>query len=266
MFCQNCGKKNNDIAKFCYNCGSSLKIEKDDDLDFNDEDSLDFDEEEFDPSTFSFKITDAKARRSYYERKAKEGNEKAIYIMATLCDISDEKLKALDYFKKICKKYPSLYDQMGMIYEVDLEDEDSAFECYEKGAEYGDVESIYSLGSCYLYGNGTEKNIDKAIELFEDASDKGNGRAMVHLGELYEEGEEIDLDEDLAFIYYKKACRVETYKKESHYRIGLCYYNGIGTAINKNLGVKYIREAAECGNRKAKRWMDENGYVYEEND
>ena len=272
MFCQNCGKRNKDSANFCYNCGSSLKIEDDDlsELDedwYNDEgeDSLAFEADEFDPRTFSLNLKNAEARRSYYENKAKKGDVEAIYVMANLCYFNFEEQKALDYYSKICNRYPSLYKEMGFIYK-DMRNNNAAFECFEKGAEHEDVDSIYWLGSCYLYGKGTKKNIDKAIEFFDDASEKGGGSAMVHLGELYEEGDIVDQDDTLAFIYYKKACRVETSHKESHYRLGLCYYNGIGTKVNEKLGVKYMREAAESGNRYAERWMNENGYEFEENE
>lgn len=32
----------------------------------------------------------------------------------------------------------------------------------------------YKLGQCYLYGNGIEKNLQKAVQLFIKSAEKGN--------------------------------------------------------------------------------------------
>lgn len=44
----------------------------------------------------------------------------------------------------------------------------------------------YQLGSCYLYGNGVDKDVDKGIKLLESASEQGIAEASYYLGQYYE--------------------------------------------------------------------------------
>ena len=198
MFCQNCGKKNSDGAKFCYSCGFSLKTSDDNELSLEDkgENSLN---DDFDPKTFKFNYNEAKARRSIYEARAQKGDAKSIYIIATLYYRDKKYFEAMEYYGKICDKYPSILFLMGIMCQVHFKKEDLAFKLFKKGADFGDDDAIYSLAMCYFYGKGIEKNKDKAVKLYEKAAVLGNGKAMLSLGKLYEEGNCVDENEYMAF-------------------------------------------------------------------
>jgi TPR repeat protein len=64
-----------------------------------------------------------------------------------------------------------------------------AFECYKKGAELGNNNSMYGLARMYRTGEGTVGNMYQAVEWLEKAVDAGNGIALETLRVMYENGE-----------------------------------------------------------------------------
>ena len=61
-----------------------------------------------------------------------------------------------------------------------------AFECFTIGADTGDPEAIFSLGTMYLGGKGTQHDFAKALELFMVAADQGYTPAFSNIGVIYE--------------------------------------------------------------------------------
>ena len=105
---------------------------------------------------------------SWYEKAAEQGDS-----------YSAEKLK-------------TLYDNYSVALEVDAED--------------GEPESQYRLGSCYYFGKGTSKNIEKALEWFNKAANSGNDKAQVVLGDFYFYGTDgMESDLETARFWYEKA-------------------------------------------------------------
>ena len=43
------------------------------------------------------------------------------------------------------------------------------------------------------------------------------------------------------------------------YWLGVFYYNGFGCKMNRQLGIQYIRQAAQLGVREAFNWMNQRG-------
>ena len=62
------------------------------------------------------------------------------------------------------------------------------------------------LGAMYEYGNGVEKNQQKAAQLYKKACDGGNMRGCRNLGVMYEEGDGVEKDLGKAAELFKKAC------------------------------------------------------------
>lgn len=71
-----------------------------------------------------------------------------------------------------------------------------------KSAGKGYPKAMYQLGSCYLYGNGVEKDENKGVSLLEQASKEGLAEASYCLGMHYEL---IARDKKKAQIWYDKA-------------------------------------------------------------
>jgi len=87
------------------------------------------------------------------------------------------------------------------------EDYEKAIEYYRLASAMGDDIAIGNLGYCYLYGNGTKKNVDLAIAYLKIAADSENINSIYKLGNIYELGEDVEQDEELARYYYEKAMK-----------------------------------------------------------
>ena len=62
------------------------------------------------------------------------------------------------------------------------------------------------LGFMYEYGNGVEKNEQKAVELYKKACDGGEVHGCTNLGVMYEYAIGVEKNEQKAVELYKKAC------------------------------------------------------------
>lgn len=100
-------------------------------------------------------------------------------------------------------------------------------ENYTKAVRYAtmadkenDPDGTFVLGWCMAYGEGIEKNEEAGFKKIRKAANIGvNDYAMVALGE--------------------------------------CYYNGIGTPVNKPLAKEWFQKAADAGDEEAKKRLNE---------
>jgi TPR repeat protein len=51
---------------------------------------------------------------------------------------------------------------------------------------------MHSIGSCYYYGNGVKKSLEKAAEWYKKAADRGNAYATHSLGWCYINGKGVE--------------------------------------------------------------------------
>ena len=68
-----------------------------------------------------------------------------------------------------------------------------------------DVESLYELGKMYLYGIGTEKDINKSFKLILKSAKQGNSNAQFLIGLIYNEGKLKPQDSEKALKWIKEA-------------------------------------------------------------
>lgn len=61
------------------------------------------------------------------------------------------------------------------------------------------------LGWCYYYGDGVEKNLEKAANCFHKAAELGYTQAQLQLGECYANGWGVPKDRNQANYWYTKA-------------------------------------------------------------
>ena len=61
------------------------------------------------------------------------------------------------------------------------------------------------LGSAYYWGDGTERNFEKAAECYLRSAEMGNPETQYKIGKCYEEGTGLEQDMDKALEWYSKS-------------------------------------------------------------
>jgi TPR repeat protein len=108
-------------------------------------------------------------------------------------------------------------------------------------AEQGDPRGLFNLGTSYLYGQGVDKNFDKAISLLRQADSKGIPEAAYLLGNIYDTGNGVPKNLLMAKEYYEKSAQ-----------------NGNSNAQN-NLGSMYIYgRGTDKDSGKAREWFEKS--------
>lgn len=111
-------------------------------------------------------------------------------------------------------------------------DENRAFSFIERSAHKGLAKAQFNLGRMYKDGVGCDIDFDKAITWFEKATVNGNQRAAYSLGYMYFKGLGVGQDYTKAIHWFKQS----TDPMAKHF-LGLCYYQGYGTAIDEEEAV-----------------------------
>ena len=137
-------------------------------------------------------------------------------------------------------------------------DFDKAVKLYAKAAEQGNTTAQCNLGYCYYNGDGVEKDLAKAVEWYAKAAEEGNTTAQCNLGVCYAYGKGIEKDLNKAAEWYAKAAE-QSYAR-AQCKLGYCYYNGYGVEKDLAKAVEWYTKAAEQGNTAAQCNL---GFCYE---
>jgi TPR repeat protein len=147
--------------------------------------------------------------------------------------------------------------------------------------DYGEAE--YYLGVCYLYGQGTKRNVELALQYFEKSANRGcasglNGpavcshygqggvskdhaiyytlsaeqgfaKALRNLGVCYQNGNGVTQDYAKAIHYYQLAAEQED--DHALNSLGICYQHGYGVEKDLIKMAEYYKKSAELGNAQA---------------
>ena len=96
--------------------------------------------------------------------------------------------------------------------------------------------------------------VAQAIQELNRAADQGHAEAQALMGKVYHDGE--FLPKDYAKSYYYSSCAAAEGNVNGKYQLGHCYYMGMGVEENKELALKWWKEAADAGHENA-------AYLYE---
>ena len=124
-----------------------------------------------------------------------------------------------------------------------------AFEYFSAAAQTGNLQALNALGALYCAGHGTEKDITKAFACYEQSARQGNFEGMINLAVLYR----MQKDDTQAFTWMKKAA--DGGSPLGQRMLAEFYYAGIGTEIDKNLGLKDYALAAKQGEPNAVQFL-----------
>jgi hypothetical protein len=118
-----------------------------------------------------------------------------------------------------------------------------AVECYQKGYEWDIPHDAYSLGLCYYYGLGVDKNFATALEYLLEASVFTIPDCWFLLGEIYSDRSFIHTSPKKAVLWYGRAAH------ERHpgacYKYGCCLMQGFGVQKNETDAFKWFQLSAE---------------------
>lgn len=145
-----------------------------------------------------------------------------------------------------------------------------AFEIFQYLDSCGDERVAYYLGYMYEYGYGIEQDIEKALKYYTSGEDS---RCFERLGQLYMTGQHINKDNQMALYYFSMSQEdqayfykgllleelgdysgatisylegAKLYQCDCLYKIGLCFYRGIGIELDQKQAFEYFTYAYYC--------------------
>src|SRR5436305_1796883 len=141
-----------------------------------------------------------------------------------------------------------IYLKVNMSNLTDAEDS-SDINWLEQAAKNGDKVATNNLALCYYYGEGTEKNLEKAFYWYQKAAENGDEDAMNNLAICYKDGKGTEKNLEKAFCWYQKAA--ENGGKVAMNSLAKCYEDGKVTEKNLEKAFYWFQKAVENGNNNA---------------
>lgn len=132
-----------------------------------------------------------------------------------------------------------LYEEGKKLYEAKKYAD--AFPKLKAAAEKGHKKAQYQLGRCYDKGRGTAENDQLAFQWYEKSANQGYAKAQYQLGDCYKDGDGVKKDKKKAFELFKKAAAQEN--ADAEYALGKCYLKGKGVAADKEQAKKWLKRA-----------------------
>ncbi|RIB19917.1 hypothetical protein C2G38_2180551 [Gigaspora rosea] len=119
------------------------------------------------------------------------------------------------------------------LHEIGVEyDGHKAFICIQQSANMDNINGTSTLGTCYQYGTGVEKDEHKHSSIitnllrWEKSYEMESTQGTFNAGTCYRCGKGIKKDVNKAFVYYQESAKLGHVKGIPH--IDMCYLDGIG--------------------------------------
>lgn len=218
----------------------------------------------------------------WLHKAAKKENPEAIEKLKKHYHSTPLDKKGVELFQKLAAKNDYTAAEALMNYFDSIKDFENEFKYAKLFAESNTPEALTSLGVCYATGIGTVKNPDEAIRLWEKAAEKGNVDALYSLGDFYSEishrniekaihyftlaadKEDLDSMYELGKLYYMNSPH-ENHKTSFEWfnkaakkgkvlamrEVAICYAKGIGVEKNPTLADEWFKKAIEQGDQEA---------------
>ena len=191
----------------------------------------------------------------WYEKAAMTGNLKSQYQVAMMLNdgigTKKDPEKAKEWFARYASN--SLNDFRRSVMESLRNrkgDRNISNDLLKDSSRSLNVQSMVSLASKYSEGKDFKRNQSATVQLLTNASVAG-GQPRSRLGELYLEGNGVEKDTDKAFALFREAA--DFGDANGMYHLALMYKDGISCEENQEMYKRYMRMAAERGNRDAKQ-------------
>ena len=139
------------------------------------------------------------------------------------------------------------------------QDMENAFKMFIKAAQKGHAWAQTYAGDCYLWGEGTSQNYERAYYWHKLSAEQGNTTAQTQMGYLLEKGLGVPKNEKEAVKWFTLAAQKGD--REAQYMLGLCYYEGSGAAMDYGSAFMWTQKAAQQGHVNAQYNL---AYFYEQ--
>jgi TPR repeat protein len=193
--------------------------------------------------------------KTWFENAEITGNSNALYRLGKIYDqglgLPKDEKKAVELFTNAAQRGDALatnvlawryYSGQGT-----LKDTKKSVELWERAGALGHHESYLVLG--FIFENDSElKNLDAAITWYEKAIEHDNAGAMVNLGYIFLENGPLNDPKKAMDLFLRAAARNEP---KGQYAVGHVLSNGIGVPADIGEGLKWIKKAAEGGDKAA---------------
>ncbi|KAK3261976.1 hypothetical protein CYMTET_29148 [Cymbomonas tetramitiformis] len=125
---------------------------------------------------------------------------------------------------------------------------------YKRSAELGHPQSQHQVALCYAQGKGLEQDWAEAVRWFSQAGEQGDLASLFSLASILENGTgTVCKDLERAASLYRKTA--EKGHPLAQFRLGNCYYNGIGVTKDDKRAFRWTLAAAEQGNAEAQNYV-----------
>ena len=203
---------------------------------------------------------DISTARDWFKRGIEngDGNSYGYYASTLLYDgepTEDDKRQAFKYMKRATELEPNdgtWWYELGDMYhdgKGTSKNLKNAFRCYERAANFGEVECLKKLGEMYFNGEYVEENPVKVFDYIKKAAVAGDVESMYDVGKMYLDGYGVAKDDVKAFRWIKKAAYAENL--DAMYTLADMFWAGQGTQKNILEALNLFNRAAELGHTDA---------------
>lgn len=169
----------------------------------------------------------------WLEKAVAQNHPASMLIMAEMlsqgnCAVVKDESKAFQYYKKSAElgNLLSMY-RVGRCYyfgQGTAIDYQLAFRWFDQARQYGCNEMWFELGNCYLHGNGVTKDVAKAIELYQAGVDKQDcNHCRLRLGQIVADNELPCYDPAMATKQLEAVVNIDDFRADAAYTLGMMY-------------------------------------------
>lgn len=125
-------------------------------------------------------------------------------------------------------------------------DRSEVFEYLKKAADKGHADATSSLGDCYFYGHGTEKDQKKGVDCYILAAELGSLSGCFSAGNELLLGKIVKPDHPTAYRYLKKAA--DHGDERAMNSLGIMYLYGLYVPKDLHKAKKLFKKSSALGN------------------
>lgn len=157
------------------------------------------------------------------------------------------------YQKAAAQDDPDGLEFMGFRY-LERDKNEDAVKCFSKAAKAEKAKSLYVMGRFYYDGlYGVEQNHQKAFSMFMSALNRGVKESKTYLGMMYYYGQGTEKDTNKAFQTLSEAVKDKSVLSAKAMRVlSACYRYGLGTEKNAKEEQYWLEQAAKYDDKNAK--------------